>query len=273
MKKRDMATSKKDKPRGILKADELLPTVRHARYLPAADLAPFVEHYWTVEWDLAEPNVVETLPHPSVHIVLEPGLAQVTGVATTRFRRLLEGKSRVFGVKFRPGGFRPFVMLQVSTYSDNTVALSAVVGSVAEALDQQVLRHTDHHAAVGAIEAFLRALHPVPDQTAEFTARITSLIATERRITKVEQITKECGIGMRRLQRLFDEYVGVSPKWVIQRYRLHEAVERIAATNEPLWADMALDLGYADQAHFIRDFKTLVGMPPAEYFRSLSGSK
>jgi AraC-like DNA-binding protein len=268
-----MTTLKNDKPRGVLNAKRPLPNVRHARYVPTADLAPFVEHYWTVEWDLAEAKVVETLPHPSVHIVLEPGLAQVAGVTTARFHRLLEGKGRVFGVKFRPGGFRPFVTQPVSKYSDKILALSALLGSDADSIDQRVLLHTDHQAAINVIEAFLRARQPVPDETAVFAGRITDRIASDRRLTKVEQISKECGVGVRKLQRLFDEYVGVSPKWVIQRYRLHEAAERIAATNEPRWAEIALDLGYADQAHFIRDFKKLVGMSPAEYFRSLQRSK
>ena len=73
---------------------------------------------------------------------------------------------------------------------------------------------------------------------------------------------------MRQLQRLFKEYVGVSPKWVIQRYRLFDAAERIAAGTIVKGADLALELGYADQAHFIRDFKT-VGRSPADYARSI----
>jgi AraC-like DNA-binding protein len=82
-------------------------------------------------------------------------------------------------------------------------------------------------------------------------------------------LTREFGLGLRKLQRLFDDYVGVSPKWVIQRYRLHEAAERIAAGRVADFADLALELGYADQAHFNRDFKKLVGRSPAEYARSL----
>jgi AraC-like DNA-binding protein len=96
-------------------------------------------------------------------------------------------------------------------------------------------------------------------------------VASDRRITRVEQLVRELGVGARRLQRLFDEYVGVSPKWIIQRYRLHEAAERIAAGCANDWATLALDLGYADQAHFIRDFKRLVGLPPAEYARVFRG--
>ncbi len=267
-----MATLKQDKPRGILRADIVLGDTRHARYLPSPDLAPFVEHYWTVEWNLPEAKTVETLPHPSLHIVLEPGSAQLVGVHAARFTRLLEGKSRVFGVKFLPGGFRAFVDVAVSVYSDKTLALTDVFGSDARALDERVLAHTEHHDAIAVIEEFLRARHPVFSPEAELAAGIVSRIAADRRIIKVEQLAKECDIGMRRLQRLFDEYVGVSPKWVIQRYRLHEAAERIAIMVEPNWVEFALDLGYADQAHFIRDFKKLVGVTPAEYFSSKRGN-
>ena len=59
----------------------------------------------------------------------------------------------------------------------------------------------------------------------------------------------------------------MSPKWVIRRYRLHEALERVNAGHRVDWAALAAELGYFDQAHFIRDFKALVGRTPAEYGR------
>ena len=69
----------------------------------------------------------------------------------------------------------------------------------------------------------------------------------------------------RTLQRLFADYVGVSPKWVMRRARLHEAAER-ADSGEPVdWAALASDLGYADQAHLTRDFTVTIGVPPARY--------
>ena len=79
-----------------------------------------------------------------------------------------------------------------------------------------------------------------------------------------------CGLNKRGLQRLFQKYVGASPKWVIQRYRLHEAVARVQAGAPMNWAVLALDLGYFDQAHFVRDFRQLVGVAPGEYEKSLS---
>jgi len=116
----------------------------------------------------------------------------------------------------------------------------------------------------------LRDRRPIPDDAVELASRIAERIATDREITRVDQVVREFEISVRKLQRLFSEYVGVSPKWVIQRYRLHEAVERMAFASMIDWADMALDLGYADQAHLIRDFKKLVGQSPAEYARARS---
>ena len=73
------------------------------------------------------------------------------------------------------------------------------------------------------------------------------------------------GLSVRRLQRLFADYVGVSPKWVMRRARLHEAAER-ADSGEPVdWAALAVDLGYADQAHLTRDFTATIGVPPSRY--------
>jgi AraC-like DNA-binding protein len=72
-------------------------------------------------------------------------------------------------------------------------------------------------------------------------------------------------ISPRTMQRLFADYVGIGPKWVMQRYRLHDAVEQLDRRRRQDWTRFALDLGYYDQAHFLRDFRSLVGRTPAEY--------
>jgi AraC-like DNA-binding protein len=73
---------------------------------------------------------------------------------------------------------------------------------------------------------------------------------------------------VRRLQRLFAEYVGAPPKYVLRRARLHEAAARAddAASGAGVdWAALAADLGYSDQAHLTRDFTAAVGAPPGRY--------
>lgn len=261
-----MVRVKHDTPRGIL-------NVRAAsglrRYWPSDDLAPFVEHYWIVRWNLDAPQTAETLPHPSVHMVLGREGSEIVGVMRGRFSRILEGTGRVIGTKFRPGAFRAFVDRPVATFTNRRWPLREVWGRKVAGFDAEAFAHEDDLAAVAVIESFLRSFDPASTAAMELAGRIAARIAEDRNITKVDQITDEAGMTARQLQRIFREYVGVTPKWVIQRYRLIEAAERLAAGPADDFADLALDLGYADQAHFIRDFKRLVGRPPAGYARSV----
>jgi len=261
---------KQDPHNGLLHLRSSAPLPGYWRYLPSADLAPFVEHYWTIEWNLPEPVLRETLPYPSAHIVLEPGIAQLAGVNTKKFSRLLEGRSRVLGTKFRPGGLRPFVDSPVSAFTDRVLDLADVFGRAAADLSDRALRYGDHHAAIAVVEAFLRDLAPRADSSAGLAARIAERIAKDRAIRRVEQLAAEYALGVRTLQRLFNDYVGVSPKWMIRRYRLQEAATRLAAAGAVDWTQIALELGYADQAHLIRDFREIVGKSPGEYFEAMA---
>jgi AraC-like DNA-binding protein len=257
------------KPRGILHLRVAETSPGYARFWPDDALAPWVEHFWTVDWDFVEPVVREVLTHPSVQMVLERGGSRIAGVHRARFVTCLEGKVRVLGTKFRPGAFRPFFGRAVSELADRMVPLQSVFGPAADGLERRALAHADPLAAFGVVQAFLERRLPAPDETVELVGRIAERVAADREITRVAQVAAEFGLGVRRLQRLFDDYVGVSTKWMIQRYRLHEAAERIASGTASDWASLALDLGYADQAHFIRDFRKLVGRSPADYARAL----
>ena len=243
-------------------------TTRHVRYPPSPDLAFWVEHYWVVEWDLREPFVAQNLPHPSVHLVIVDGMVDgmgddsgVMGVVSGRHTRVLEGHGRVFGIKLRPGAFRPILGRAVSTITDGHLPLRDFFGS----LEDAILATIDDRERIGIAETHLRERLPAHDPKVDEVNRIMDLILADREITKVEDLVRHSGVGKRTLQRLFSEYVGVSPKWVINRYRLHEALERAAAGESVDWTSLALDLGYFDQAHFIRDFKKLVGKTPTEY--------
>ena len=104
-------------------------------------------------------------------------------------------------------------------------------------------------------------------ETSELAGRIVDGICAEREILAVEDVVARFNIGKRTLQRLFDRYVGVSPIWVIRVYRLHEIIERLKAGEAIDFAVLSQDLGYFDQPHFVKDFKSIVGRTPSEYAR------
>lgn len=230
-----------------------------------------MEHYWIVEWDLRDqaPYLSETLPHPSVHLVVEEGKSGVFGVMRGKFSRVLEDEGRVLGIKFRPAGFHPFSRSPVSGLTDRVIGLRDAFGVKGEAYEEAILALKDEEEMVETAEDFLRERVPERDENVEVVNRIVGRIAANREITKVDDIANSLHLSKRTLQRLFERYVGVGPKWVIRRYRLHEAADRLADGEAVDLPEMALKLGYFDQAHFIKDFKTIVGASPAEYVRSI----
>ncbi|AKF08708.1 AraC family transcriptional regulator [Sandaracinus amylolyticus] len=259
------------RPRGILRPGAGAARFDHERRAPAPELASIVEHYWSVRWDLDEPYVSEVLAHPSVHFSIErsreheEGDARVRGVVLGRFSRTLEGRGEVFGIKLRPGAFAPFVTYPVSRITGRAIPLREVLGDDAETLRARVLATDDLDARAAIADEVLLRHRPEPDPQVDAVGRAIELVQREREILRVEHMAARLATTPRTLQRLFDRYVGVSPKWVIQRYRLHEATDRLAAGEAQDWARLAFDLGYFDQSHFIRDFKALIGTTPAEY--------
>ncbi|MFG1909864.1 DUF6597 domain-containing transcriptional factor [Kribbella sp. NPDC048928] len=227
---------------------------RHAYHAPSPALAPWVERYWEARWDYAEPYRQKIVPYPNVHLTFGGAGAAVNGVCSGYQIKVLEGRDRVFGVAFRPGCFRPFLGASVATITDRVVPAADVFGPD---LPQTVDAET--------VEAFLLSHLPDDDPSTRKALAAVELIAEDKAVTRVEQLADELGLTARGLQRLFAEHVGVGPKWVIRRYRLHEVTARIAAGGAIDWAALAAELGYADQAHLIRDFKTMFGEPPTWY--------
>lgn len=253
--------------RGVLHRPAAGGKMKHTRRAPAPDLAPWIAHYWSVEWNLRglDPHVVETLPHPNVQLVFENDEATVSGVQTSRFTGVLEERSKVFGVKFRAGGFRAFYRSPVAELADRTVSAAEILGSSVLELGRTVLGRTREPSRLKAADEFFRAWGPTTDPSAERAAELVEKIQREREIRTVDELAAQAQIGKRALQRLFQDYVGASPKWVIRRYRLHEAVERIHAGQPYDLAQLAVELGYFDQAHLINDFRSNVGMTPGQY--------
>jgi len=267
-----MAEARVDPPKGLLNLSVADGRVRLARYLPGDEVGFFVEHYWIVRWDLRgqAPFVAETLPYPSVHLVLECDNSRVVGVPRGKFLQILRGEGLVFGVKFRPGGFHPFVGGPIARLTSKTVEAATLL-QYAPTLEAQVLAvAAEDRLMLARAETLLGEHLPGRDAQIPLLTDIVDSVATDRTIVRVEQLVAQFGLAKRTLQRLFHEYVGVTPKWVIQRYRLFEAAEQLAAGHTD-GVRVAHELGYFDQAHFIRDFQALVGRSPLEFARNLTG--
>jgi AraC-like DNA-binding protein len=254
-------------PTGILNPAGLGTTFNLDRFAPSVDLGCFVLRYWTVTWDVPEQVAYtqETLPYPCVNLVVERGQSGIFGVNTRRFQVQLKGKGWVFGIKFRPGAFYPFYRAPVATLTDQALGLEAVFDAAGTEYERRVLACASVGEMIDCAEQFLRARLPPPDEHIALINTVVEQIAADRTITRVAEIADRMGVSQRTLQRLFGQYVGVGPKWVIQRYRLLEAAEQLVRDANVDLPSLAQALGYFDQAHFINDFRATIGSTPAEY--------
>ncbi|MCB9570100.1 MAG: AraC family transcriptional regulator [Myxococcales bacterium] len=256
--------------RGVLRgAPPLADAQEHRRVLPPPALADFVAHFWTVRWRLDAPTSAETLPHPCVHLVVEVdgegARAQVAGIHRGRFTRRLEGEGWVFGIKFRPAMFQPLVGGSLDRLGDLALPIAALFGDDGEAWAREVLAAADLEARIAASVALLAPRLPPPPAASLRLRDLVERAAIDRSLVRVDELAEAAGLDARALQRAFRRHVGVTPKWVLSRYRLHEAAEQLQSAAPPPLAELAAALGYADQAHFARDFKRVVGRSPGAF--------
>ncbi len=256
--------------RGVLHPDLAATRFALTRTRPSAALAPFVDFYWIIRWDLRgqPPHQQTILPHPCVNLAFEASGARIFGVDRRLFTRELSEQGRAFGVRFRAGCFRPFWPVPVSQLTDRVVPASRLFGRRAEETRRAVMRVDPGGEAGGdsgggaggdsggdsgggagtdgemtaCVEALLGSVRPERDPAAEQAADLVTRITADPALRRVDELAAEAGMTVRSLQRLFVDYVGVSPKWVMRRARLHEAAER-ADSGEPVdWAELAAGL-------------------------------
>lgn len=256
-----------DRAKGVVAPALAGQMFRLGRYLPPPDLAPFLDHYWIVEWDLRgrPAHTQRTLPYPCVHVVFDRARTGIWGLTTGPFDYELKDAGKVCGLRFRPGAFRAFLGRPLHTITDQVLPLSAVFPWDEAAAQDAVLDTPDDTAMVDAANALLRTVLPAPDPQVDKIGAILRAVEATPGLTQVEALADVAGLGVRSLQALFSEYVGVSPKWVIRRFRLHEAADQLATGADVDLATLAQALGYFDQAHFTSDFRRLVGKSPGRY--------
>jgi AraC-like DNA-binding protein len=257
--------------RTVLDPSALARICRQSQLLPSEDLSRFVSRAWMLEWALEphESYVQHVLPDPCVHVIVEPAAAHVLGVVTNLFSTTLTERRNVFGLKFRPGGFFPFFRQPVVALTNTSIRLTDVFAEIDAGRLTALVAAGDALATMVLLEEMLRARAPALDAALEEAFAVADRIAGDSTLHSVEQAARLFGTSPRSLQRLCRTYIGASPKWLIRLYRIKEAAARIEEGNVESWVDLALRLGYADQAHFINDFRGLVGRSPARYAGAL----
>jgi AraC-like DNA-binding protein len=266
--------------RGILDPWLLRQRIRLNRYPATSGLEPLVDRFWAVSWDLPEGTVHEqqVLTHPGANLSVGHGNAQrgdrqpgpaearLNGVDRGVTTRVLVGQGWAVAALARPGGLGAFIDGSAAEFTDRVVPLGPALGTDDAALVGRVTEASDEAGRVAVLADVLeRAVRAERAGPAAEVAGVARLAETNREVRLLGDLCAVAGLGQRTLQRMFLQYAGVSPTWVIRRYRLLEAAEAVREGAPVSWAEVAASLGYADQAHLTRDFRAATGQTPAAY--------
>jgi AraC-like DNA-binding protein len=266
--------------RGILDPWLLRQRIRLTRYPPGPALEPLVDRLWAVAWDLPPGTVhrQQVLTHPGANFSVghpsarpgdrQPGPveARLNGVDRGLTTRVLVGQGWAVAALARPGGLGAFIDGSAADFTGRVAPLGAAIGTDEAALVAGISAESDEAARVALLaDALERAVDPERARPAAEVAEVARLAETSREVRLLSDLCAAAGLGQRTLQRMFLQYAGVSPTWVIRRYRLLEAAEAVREGAPVSWAEVAASLGYADQAHLTRDFRAATGQTPAAY--------
>jgi AraC-like DNA-binding protein len=258
--------------RAHLKEPEDTSHVMH-RYEADAEFDGLLQRFWIPVWSVPPGREApqRVLQYPVSLVVVAQDYARFYGVVSGLSTTTLTGSGWAVGVMCAPAAGALVAGGSMSDYTDRFVDVTDVLGGTGQELTTRVRKamapdpHAPaaHTAAMAAFGDALRPFLPV-DADGHLVNRIVDFVEEEREVTRVEQVCQHLGLSERALQRLVQRRLGLTPKWLIQRRRLQEAAERLRAGSDSL-GSVAAVLGYADQAHFTRDFVRVTAMTPGQF--------
>src|SRR5271157_608660 len=253
-------------------------------YSPALPLSHFVDKFWLYE-GYAPAHIKERiLPDGSMQLIvnLREDLTRVYDRHNTDECRSLRGsaisgahsgfagidtaeQSSIIGVHFKPGGAFPFLRVPANELRNMHVSMDELWGAAGVDLRNRLLEANTPEAKFRTLEKTLLA------QAAGSLTRHPALDFALRefrdmpKLRTISNVIERIGLSKRRFIQVFDERVGLTPKSFCRVRRFQRALRMIARGGRIEWADLAVDCGYFDQAHFIHDFRDFSGLNPSAY--------
>lgn len=216
-------------------------------------------------------ELVVNLAAPYVRIlgdgtsVLQPREILV-GQMDSHVRIAPTGRSRLVGIRFHPGGAYPFFRFPLFEITNRILDLAEVAPSLASNLKDRLPGCDSLEDKRRALEEIFIARLPAEPQPSAVEAAVFLALRTDGRIS-VDDLASATGVGSRQLERSFKAKVGLPPKLLCRILRFQSVFRSAARQDARAWAEVALECGYFDQAHFIKEFKSFSGESPVAFFR------
>ena len=251
---------------------------------PKPPLSKFVESFWLYEGHAAEHKTERILPTGTLEIAINLRQnellfydserpencsrfsgAIVSGAHGRGFAPDTAEAACIIGVHFQPGGAFPFLGLPAGDLADTHVDLETLWGRSARRLREQLCEARTSAERFQLLQQALlgRLCRGVEQHYAVSTA--LEMFWRHQAGATVREAAKYLGLSQRRFIQVFKAEVGMTPKLFSRIQRFQQTRTFIQQNPAPNWADLAVDFGYFDQSHLIREFLEFSGLTPTDY--------
>ncbi|KZN50855.1 hypothetical protein N476_14535 [Pseudoalteromonas luteoviolacea H33] len=238
------------------------------RFFPQAPLEDLIEQFWFVDWQLSgdKPHTQKNLPDPNFHLVIEAHQVKLIGPVSKLYTYTMKGEGRILGVKFNIGALSHLLDKPLSQYVDKELSASEIFGDQVESRLLPLLDAESDRDIFNTLSAFLLNYTAGYCVSQHQALALCTLIKNDTSIFSVEALSLKSNLSKRTIQRVFNKHIGLKPKWLIRKYRLHQVLKQLEIGSIDILGVVEL-LGYTDQAHLIRDFKEIIGVTPGQYLK------
>ena len=251
--------------------------MRYESFSPSDSLINLVKEYWIFENDDQSIHEQKIIPDGYSEIIIHYGDAYQINLSgkweqqspmlfsnqiSKYFFLKNTGASAMLGIKLHPAAFYQLFQIDVSQYTDRVVDLKEIVGDTT-GLDKIMAEGIPMEDRVKFAEKWLE------DQLSSYQPqkkieRVISKVLENHGMIDVEQMADDVQLSSRQLERLFKKVVGLTPKFYSRIVRFNYIFEVIKEQKDS-WIRTALQSGFFDQSHFIKNFKEFTGEEPSNY--------
>ncbi len=250
------------------------------RIEPELSLSNLIDCYWVIESNDRTPRQQKIVPDGFPEIIFhyrDPYRINLSGVWELQSRKLLSGQIRnhfllentgssgMIGIKFKPAAITQLFGIDMQTYSDEVVDLDYVLEPEFQFISEVLLSPTPYFEKVDTLNQFFTTKKKDDSNNSRLIEQALEVIFNENGVISVSELTSALKIGERKLERLFNKYVGLSPKFYSRLIRFNH-IFKLIQKQKLSWSEVAHLSGFYDQSHFISNFQEFTGEEPSTYF-------
>lgn len=257
------------KPLQLTLVNDFSSVVQYQEFLPSPILKQYISSYFVYKSIIAPHNKFKfrCIPDGCVALTINCLKYERFQLLGTQSAMLISGTSHfdepieTFGIQFLPGSFHIFFPNVLKEFTDKTIPMHDIVGNYINELESKIFSAQSVLKKVNIAEEFL--LNKLAKNTAIDKRLFTILdqIYAKNGQISIEKNFSNC-ISPRQLRRLFDLYIGISPKKFTRIIRIQSALRNILDEPKQTRSEIYLKYGYYDQSHFIHECKLFLGDPP-----------